>query len=90
MGFVAFMWALWGVSFVFMAGVSLFAARTGREEEDQLFLADSSSRVKREQDAIAAKLSKIRPLKRTALGLAGATTAVVIVYYVLDMIRQFK
>jgi uncharacterized OsmC-like protein len=73
-----------------MAGVSIIAARTGRNEEDQLFLADSSSRVKQEQDAITAKLNKIRPIKLTSLGLAGATTAVVIVYYILDMIRQFK
>jgi hypothetical protein len=48
MGFVPIMWAVWGVSFVFMAGISIFAARLGRNEEAQIFLADSSSHVKSE------------------------------------------
>ena len=89
MGFVPIMWAVWGVSFVFMAGVSIFAARLGRNEEAQIFLADSSSHVKSEQDAILARVNKIRPLKMTALGIVGVMTTIVVVYYLFDIFHQF-
>jgi hypothetical protein len=89
MGFVPIMWAVWGVSLVFMAGVSIFAARLGRNEEAQIFLADSSSRVKTEQDAIVARVNRIRPVKTTALWIAGAMTAMVLVYYLFDIFHQF-
>ncbi len=89
MGFVPIMWAVWGASFVFMAGVSIFAARLGRNEEAQIFLADSSSRVKTEQDAIVARVNKIRPLKMTALGIAGLMTVIVVGYYLFDIFHQF-
>jgi len=83
------MWAVWGVSLVFMAGVSIFAARLGRNEEAQIFLADSSSHVKSEQDAILARVNKIRPVKMTALGIMGVMTVIVVVYYVIDILHQF-
>ncbi|MGA2753867.1 MAG: hypothetical protein ABSE53_08865 [Terracidiphilus sp.] len=89
MGFVPIMWAVWGVSLVFMAGVSIFAARLGRNEEAQIFLADSSSHVKSEQDAILARVNKIRPVKMTALGIMGVMTVIVVVYYVIDILHQF-
>ena len=89
MGLVPIMWAVWGVSLVFMAGVSIFAARLGRNEEAQIFLADSSSHVKSEQDAILARVNKFRPVKMTALGIAGVMTAIVVVYYLFDIFHQF-
>jgi hypothetical protein len=90
MGFVPLMWAFWGAAFFFMAAVSVYSSRLTRNEEDQLFLTDSSSHAKSEQQAIAVKVGKIQPLRRTAFLLAGAMTLVVLGYYVLDMIRQFK
>ncbi len=89
MELVLVMWALWGVSLVFMAGVSIFAARLGRNEEAQIFLAESSNQEKLEQDAIAAKVSKIRPLKVTSLGILGVMTLLVVGYYVVDVFKQF-
>jgi hypothetical protein len=89
MKLVPIMWAVWGVSFVFMAAVSIFSARLGRNEEAQIYLAESSSRVKSEQDAIAERVSKIRPLKMTALGAAGLTTVIVVGYYALDIMHRF-
>lgn len=62
----------------------------GRNEEDQLFLADSSNTAKTEQDEIAARIGKIKPLKRAVLTLAGAMTAIVLGYYIVDAIRQFR
>ncbi len=89
MGFVSILWAVWGVSFVFMAGVTIFAARVGRNEEAQIFLADSSNHLKSDQAAIAARVGRIRPLKRISLVLVGVMTVVVVGYYILDIFHQF-
>ena len=43
MGLVPVMWTVWGLSVFFMAVVTIIAARFGRNEEDQLMLAESSS-----------------------------------------------
>jgi hypothetical protein len=88
MAFVPVMWVLWGASFLLMLGVTIIASRMTRNEEAQIFLADSSSHVKSEQDAITAKINKIRPIKRATLGLVGLMTLVVAGYYVLDVVRQ--
>lgn len=89
MGFAPIMWGVWCASFVFMAAVSILAARLGRNEEAQIFLADSSNHEESEQAQIAARVNKIMPLKRTARLLVALMTAVVIGYYVLDVMHQF-
>jgi len=89
MGLVPIMWAVWGASLVFMAGVSIFAARLGRNEEAQIYLAASSNRVKSDQDAILARVNKFRPVKMTALWIAGAMTVIVLAYYLFDIFHQF-
>jgi hypothetical protein len=89
MGMVAVMWSLWSMTVVLMAGVGIYASRVGRYEGVQVFLADSSSHAKSEQDAIAARLSRIQPLKRSTRALAGLMTLVVVAYYLLASVRQF-
>jgi len=89
MGLVPIMWSLWALSVVLLLGVSIYAARLGRNEEDQLFLADSSGYARSEQEAIAARVDRIQPLKRTAIFLTGVMTLLVMAYYVVDMFRQF-
>ena len=89
MAFVPVMWALWIASFLLMLVVTIVAARMTRNEEAQICLADSSNHMKSEQDAIAAKISKIRPVKRATLGLVSLMTAVVVFYYVFDVFHQF-
>jgi hypothetical protein len=90
MTLIPVLWAAWGLSVLAMLGVRVYAARLGRNEEDQLFLADSSNHAKTEQDAIAVKVGKIEPVKKMMWVLVGAMTLLVLVYYIFDMIRQFK
>jgi hypothetical protein len=90
MNFVPVMWAVWGVTVLFMVVVSIYASRLGKNEEDQLFLAESSSHAKLEQDAIASKVGRIAPVKRTALMLVGAMTLLVVAYYVFDAVKQLR
>jgi hypothetical protein len=89
MGIVSVLWAVWGMSFVFMAGITIFAARVGRNEEAQICLADSSSRLKSDQDAIAERVGRLRPWKRISLALVGVMTVVVLGYYLFDIFHQF-
>ena len=90
MGLLPVMWVLWGVSLVLTAGVSLYAARLGRNEESQIFLADSSSHEKSEQEEIVVRMGRIQPLKRSVLALAGLMTLLILAYYILDVFRQFS
>ena len=90
MEFIPVMWSVWGASVVLMIGVSIYMARLGRNEENQLFLAESSSHVKSEQDDIAARVKKFQPVKRTALALAGAMTLLVLIHCILYASRLLK
>ncbi|MGA2086771.1 MAG: hypothetical protein ABSG60_14770 [Terracidiphilus sp.] len=89
-GFVPVMWTVWGVLVLFLIVLYLYQSRLTRDEDDQIILDDSFDRVKTEQAAIVEKVKKIEPLVRLAMGLAGAATLVVIGYYILDFIKQFK
>jgi len=83
------MWSAWGAAVVLMAVVGIYASRVGRYEESQLFLADSSSHARSEQEAIAARISRVRPLKISAMALMGLMTLLVFAYYVLWPFRYF-
>jgi hypothetical protein len=89
MHFVPVMLSMWGVSMALMLAAIIYAARLGRNEEAQIFLAESSNHVKSEQEAIAARVGKFQPLKRSVMVLAGAMTLVVVAYFLINMFRQF-
>lgn len=89
-GFVPVMWMVWGVLVLFLLALYLYQSRLTRDEDDQIILDDSFDRVKTEQAAIVEKVKKVEPLVRLAMWLAGAATLVVIGYYILDFIKQFK
>jgi hypothetical protein len=89
-GFVPVMWSVWGVLALILIALNLYRSRLTRDEDDQIILDDSFDRVKNEQAAIIQKVNKLQPLMRVAMGLVAAATLVVIGYYVLDIINQFK
>lgn len=89
MALVPVLLSLWGASLALMFGVSIYVARVGRNEEAQIFLAESSSHVKSEQDEIAARVGRLLPLKRSVIFLAGAMTLVVAAYFVYNIFHQF-
>jgi len=84
------MWAVWCALVVLVAALKIYAIRLSRDEDDQLFLDESFEQEKTTQAAIAAKLSRIEPFQRLALWVLAVATVFVIVYYVQDMIRQFR
>jgi hypothetical protein len=89
-GFVPVMWTVWGVLVLFLIVLYLYQSRLTRDEDDQIILDDSFNNVKEEQAALMAKIHKVEPLVRVALGLVAAASLFVIGYYVVDVLNQFK
>jgi len=90
MPFVPAMWMGWGLILVLFIIARLYASRISRNEENQLILDESSSQLKTEQDAIAGRLNRFKPVQMTTVWLLGAGTLFVVVYYIHDMINQLK
>jgi hypothetical protein len=89
-GLVPVMWAVWGVLVLTTLGLKIYADRLCRDEDDQLVLDPAFDHIKDEQAAICAKVQKIEPLRKVMMWLAVAMTVVVIGYYAMDVLNQFK
>jgi hypothetical protein len=86
MTIVPVMWTVWAVLVVATAALYIYRSSLTRDEEDQIFLDDSFEHEKAEQAAIIAKVNKVEPLLRLAKLLVVAMTAVVLIYYVRDIL----
>jgi hypothetical protein len=80
------MWTAWAALVVVMAALYIYRSNLTRNEEDQIFLDDSFNHEKAAQEAIVARVQRIEPLVRTARWLVATMTAVVLVYYVRDIL----
>ncbi len=89
-GIVLVMWAIWGFLAVVMAGLYVYRSSLTRDEDDQVILDDSFDNVKNEQASIMAKVSKVQPFVRVNMWLLVAMTVVIVGYYILDIVNQFK
>jgi hypothetical protein len=90
MSFVPGMWVVWALLVLVVIALHLYKSRLERDEDDQLFLDDSFDHMKNEQAAIVARVHKIEPAERIAMGLALAATLFVVVYYVIEFVHQFQ
>lgn len=90
MTFVPMMWTVWGVLVAITAGVYVYRSRLTRDEEDQIFLDDSFHQEQEAQAEIATKVSKVEPALHLLFWVVAAATLFVIVYYVMDIVRQFR
>ena len=90
MTIVPVMWSVWGILVFVLAVLYLYRSTLSKNEEDQLFLADSFSHEQSAQAAIIAKVNKVQPLVRGAAILVGVATLFVVGYYVMDVVKQFK
>ena len=87
---VPVMWAVWSALVLVLAALYLYRSRLERDEEDQIFLDDSFDHQRTAQAAIVARVNKIQPVLRVSMILASVATVFVIVYYIMDIINQFK
>jgi hypothetical protein len=90
MPFVPVMWSVWSLLVVFTAALYIYRSNLTKDEEDQIFLDDSFSHEQTAQAAIVAKVNKIQPILRVALWLVAIASVFVLIYYIVDMINQFK
>lgn len=86
MTMVPVMWSVWGALVVLMAGLRIYRLSLCRDEEDQIFLDDCFDHEKNAQAAIVAKCNKVEPVIKLTQWLVVAMTALVIVYYVHDIL----
>jgi len=90
MPFVPAMWAVWGLLVLFAIILKMYVSRLARDEDDELALNESSEHLRVEQAAMTARLNRIQPVQRTLLWALAAASLFVLVYYVHDMVNQFK
>jgi hypothetical protein len=90
MTFVPIMWTLWGVIVASMLLLHVYRSSLEKNEDDQIFLDDSFDHERAAQLAIVAKVHKVEPAIRVAKWLALAMTAVVIAYYIRDILLQLN
>jgi len=89
-GFVAIMWAIWGVLVATMLALKIYTGKLSQDEDDQLILDDAFDHLKTEQATIVAKVNKVKPLQNASIWLSVIATVFVAGYYVVDFARQFK
>jgi hypothetical protein len=84
------MWAVWAAFVLLLIILKMYTDRLARNETDQLTLDEAFDSLKTEQAAIMAKVDRMKPIRRVVLGLTGVMSLVVVGYYVLDVVNQFK
>ena len=84
------MWTVWGALVVLAAALHIYRGSLMRDEEDQIFLDDSFSHEKAAQAVIVAKVNKVEPALKVVYWLVAAMTAIVIAYYVRDILVHLE
>jgi hypothetical protein len=90
MTFVPTMWIVWIVLLLASVILKLYVSRLGRNEDNELILLESSEHLRVEQADILSKLHKVEPIQRVFLWVWGAASLFVLIYYVHDMVNQFR
>jgi hypothetical protein len=90
MTFVPAMWIVWVVLLLLSVILKLYVSLLGRSEDNELILLESSEHLRLEQADIRSKLHKVEPIQRAFLWVWGAASLFVLVYYVHDMVNQFR
>lgn len=85
MTFAPVMWVVWSLLVVAMAALHIYRSSLTRDEEDQIFLDDSFEHERSAQAAIVARVTKVEPVLRVAQWLVVGMTAIVLVYYIRDI-----
>jgi anaerobic C4-dicarboxylate transporter len=84
------MWSVWGLLALITAALSIYRTGLTRDEDDQIYLDEAFDHEKAAQEAIIAKVNKIEPALKTSLWLVGGATVLVVLYYLWDVVAQFK
>jgi len=80
----------WGALVVITGALMFYRARLQGNEIDQVSLDDTFARERDENAVLAARVNKVQPAIRVFGWLVTAATVIVIAYWALDFIKQFK
>jgi hypothetical protein len=69
-------------------GLHVYRSSLEKDEEDQLFLDDSFEHERAANAAIVARATRVEPLVAVSHWMVAVISAVVILYYVWDVLRQ--
>lgn len=90
MTIVPVMWVVWGAIVILMVGLHVYRSSLEKDEEDQLFLDDSFEHERAANAAIVARATRVEPLVTVSHWLVAVISALVILYYVWDVLRQMN
>ena len=88
--FALVMMISWGALVVITGALMFYRARLQGNEIDQVSLDDTFAKENAENEALAARVNKVQPAIRVFGWLVTAATVIVIAYWALDFIKQFK
>ena len=88
--FALVMMISWGALVVITGALMFYRARLQGNEIDQVSLDDTFARERDENAVLAARVNNVQPAIRVFGWLVTAATVIVIAYWALDFIKQFK
>ena len=88
MGMMPVAWIVWAGVITFLLILLVYRSNLTRYEEDQIFLDDSGSHQKKEQEDLLARVNKIQPLIRVVTGVTCVLTAGILGVYVWDALQH--
>jgi hypothetical protein len=88
MSYMPVVWIVWAAVITFLLVLLVYRSNLTRYEEDQIFLDDSGSHQKKEQEDLLAKVNKIQPLIRIVTGATCVLTVCILGVYVWDALQH--
>jgi hypothetical protein len=88
MSYMYVFWIVWAVILTFLLILLGYRSNLTRYEEDQIFLDDAGSHLKKEQEEILVKVNKVQPLIRVVGTVTGVLTVGIIGLYVWDALQH--
>lgn len=88
MGFMPVVWIVWAGVITFLLILLVYRSNITRYEEDQIFLDDSGSHQKKEQEDLLVREKKIQPLINLVTGVTCVLTVGILGVYVWDALQH--
>jgi hypothetical protein len=88
MSYMPIVWIVWAGVITFLLILLVYRSNLTRYEEDQIFLDDAGSHLKKEQEELLVKVNRIQPWIRIVSGATGVLTVAILGVYVWDALQH--
>jgi hypothetical protein len=88
MGYMPVVWVVWAGVITFLLVLIAYRSNLTRYEEDQIFLDESGSHQKKEQEELLVRVNKVQPLIHVVTGVTCVLTAGILGVYVWDALQH--